>query len=180
MKHNTVTVEIKKIIFLDIDGVLCPLHYENALFKMWKASNGAIKSKDDFGKLFFFQNCEALKKIIDETGAKIVISSTWRKEGEIKMRDMWNHRNLSGEIIGITPNEEDLVNFGKFEFFDDVCRGHEIEHWIEINNFKGKYVIIDDTKDMLPSQKKYFILTNEHYGLTDEDANKAISILNKN
>ena len=43
------------------------------------------------------KNCEALKKIIDETGAKLVISSTWRMAGMIEMVNMWKHRNLASK-----------------------------------------------------------------------------------
>lgn len=168
-----------KLIFLDIDGVLNPTHYMNSLYKMWKASFNEIKSHDEYGQLFFYQNCDALKKIIDETGAKIVISSTWRMEGEIKMKEMWKYRGLVGEIIGITPNEIDVVESGITEFYDMVCRGHEIGLWIKQNNFKGNYVIIDDTKDMLKNQEDFFVTTNGFVGLTMKDAEKAISILNK-
>jgi len=142
--------------------------------KFWR-----IKSHDEYGQLFFYQNCEALQKIIDETGAKIVISSTWRMSGESEMKALWKHRNLTGEIIGITPNEVDVVESGKAEFYDEVCRGDEIKLWIKRNDFKGNYVIIDDTKDMLKEQEPYFVVTNSYCGLTLKDAEKAIEILNK-
>lgn len=154
-----------KVIFLDIDGVLSPTHYMNSLYKMWKASFNEIKSHDEYGQLFFYQNCDALKKIIDETGAKIVISSAWRLEGEAKMKEMWADRNLAGEIIGIT-----LVG---------ANRGVEISQWINCNDFQGNYVIIDDLKLMLKEQEPFFVNTNGFVGLTMKDAEKAIQILNK-
>jgi len=169
---------MEKIIFLDIDGVLNPIHYMNATYKMWKASFGKIKSHDEYGQLFFYQNCEALQKIVDETGAKIVISSAWRMPGESEMKELWKHRNLAGEIIGITPNEMDVVKSGEAKFYDEVCRGAEIKLWINTNKFRGNYVIIDDTKDMLKEQEKYFVITNSYCGLTLKDAEKAIEILN--
>ena len=167
-----------KIIFLDIDGVLNPTHYMNAMYKLWKASLNEIKSHDEYGQLFFYHNCNALKKIIDETGAKIVISSTWRMAGESEMKALWKHRNLAGEIIGITPTEQTIVESGKTQFFDMVCRGDEIEHWIKVNGFTGNYVIIDDTRDMLKEQDLFFVNTNSFTGLTFKDADKAIKILN--
>lgn len=168
-----------KIIFLDIDGVLNPNHYMNALYKMWNASNAEIKSHDEFGQLFFPQNCDALKKIIDFTGADIVISSTWRMAGFSEMKRMWTRRSLAGNVIDITPIETDVVDAGKAKFYDDVCRGMAIAHWIDVNNFEGNYVIIDDTEDMLDSQKPFFVVTNSFYGLTNKDAEKAIGILNR-
>jgi hypothetical protein len=168
-----------KIIFLDIDGVLNPQHYMNCLYKMWEASDSEIKSQDEFGDLFFQHNCDALKMIVDATGADIVISSSWRMQGGIKMKELWINRKLAGKIIGITPTEVQVVKSGKAEFYDAVCRGMEIAHFIEINNFKGNYVIIDDTDDMLESQEKNFVKTNGFIGLTFKDAKKAIDILNK-
>ena len=168
-----------KIIFLDIDGVLNPVIYMNALHKMWAQSNKEIKSHDNFGQLFFYHNCDALKRIIDETEAKIVISSSWRLNGEEAMKSMWNHRNLSGEIIGITPTETEVVKSGQAEFYDMVCRGMEIDFWIKKNGFVGNYVIIDDDDDMLESQKDFFVETHPNIGLTMEDAKKAIEILNR-
>jgi hypothetical protein len=168
-----------KIIFLDIDGVLNPVYYENALQKMWFHSGGVIKSRDEHGQLFFSQNCDSLKKIIDSTKAKIVVSSAWRLKGEIAIKELWQGRNLSGEIIGITPTEQDVVDSGKSEFYDMVCRGMEIDYWIQKNNFDGAYVIIDDTDDILDSQRDFFVQTNSNYGLTTIDADKAIKILNR-
>lgn len=153
-----------KIIFLDIDGVLNPIHYMKAIRKMWE-TDPEIKSCDEYGALFFYHNCNALKKIIDTTGAKIVISSSWRRSGESIMKELWQHRNLPGEIIGITPE----TNF---------IRGEEIKQWIETNNFTGNYAIIDDDSDMLEEQQPNFILTNGKIGLTFKDADKCIELLN--
>jgi hypothetical protein len=169
---------MKKIIFLDIDGVLNPVIYMNALHKMWLQSNRQIKSHDNFGQLFFDYNCKSLKTIIDETNAQIVISSSWRLNGEESMKSMWKHRGLAGEIIGITPTETEVVQSGQAEFYDMVCRGMEIDCWIKKNEFVGNYVIIDDTDDMLDSQRKFFVETEPNIGLTMQDAQRAISILN--
>jgi hypothetical protein len=173
------TATKEKWIFLDIDGVLNPVHYMNAMYKLWKASHGEIKSHDEYGQLFLEHNCNALKKIIDETGASIVISSTWRMEGFAKMIALWEHRNLAGNIIGITPTEVEVVESGLAEFYDMVCRGMEIAHFMKVNNFEGNYVIIDDTPDMLKEQEPFFVETNSFIGLTFKDAEKAIEILNR-
>jgi hypothetical protein len=168
----------EKLIFLDIDGVLNPSAYYVMLHRLWKASNGQIKAWDKYGFLFFDQNCKALKNIVDETGAKIVICSTWRWAGIMHLKDMWEYRNLAGEIIDITPTEDKLYASGYVKVGDNVCRGKEIQYWIDENKFTGNYVIIDDTKDMLNKQQKYFVSPNGLYGLTMADSKKAIRILN--
>jgi hypothetical protein len=82
---------VAKIIFLDICGVLRPSLYTDFLYNMWKLSGHEIRSCDEFGQLFYQPCIDNLKHIIDKTGAKIVLSSDWKKEGMIKMRDMWEN-----------------------------------------------------------------------------------------
>lgn len=162
-----------KVIFLDIDGVL----------------NVIGQGIDEFGQCFHKHFEDNLRWIIEETGAKIVISSTWRMSGLSEMQRMWNHRNLAGEVIGITTTSQQLVNDKKFKYYDEVERGHEIQDWLDKHPEISNYVIIDDDNDMLPSQRKYFVRTSNNkdhvdcvdigYGLTRKCAENVIKILNK-
>lgn len=161
-----------KVIFLDIDGVL----------------NVYCQGRDEYGCTFHKHFEDNLRWIIEETGAKIVISSTWRRDGLDVMQNLWKHRNLPGEVIDITPTEVDVVEYGTCEFYDLVDRGHEIQQWINDHNIDN-YVIIDDDNDMLPSQRGNFVRTannKDHsdcvdigYGLTRKCSEKVIEILNK-
>ena len=160
-----------KILFLDIDGVL----------------NVYPQGRDKYGSKFHSHFEENLKRIIEETGAKIVISSTWRMSGLKVMQEMWKNRNLAGEVIDITTNEIEVVKRGICEFYDLVDRGHEIQIWIDDNHIEN-YCILDDDNDMLPSQKNNFVRTANNsnhpdyidigYGLTTICTEKAIQILN--
>ena len=160
-----------KIIFLDIDGVL----------------NVIPQGFDDYGAKFHKDFEHNLRWIIEQTGAKIVISSTWRMSGLKVMREMWEKRDLAGEVIDITPTEVDVVERGTCEFYDLVDRGYEIQQWIDDNNVKC-YCIIDDDTDMLPTQKNNFVRTannQDHpdcidigYGLTKQCAERVVAILN--
>ena len=134
-----------KIIFLDIDGVL----------------NVIPQGYDEFGSLFHKEFIDNLHWIIEQTNAKIVISSTWRYNGLKSIKNMWKKRNLPGEIIGITPNEVDVVNRGTCKFYDLVNRGHEIQQWIDDNDIKN-YCIIDDDNDILTSQRENFVRTSNN------------------
>ena len=63
---------MKKIIFLDFDGVLNTEHYQNYLTherKPWQDKHGA---------LFDPEAVRQLKRIVDVTKADIVIESSWR------------------------------------------------------------------------------------------------------
>lgn len=85
-----------KVIFLDIDGVL----------------NIIPESVDEFGAVFHSNFVNNLKWIIEETDAKLVISSTWRYGGLNWLKRMWKYRNYPGEIIGITPSDKQVVKSG--------------------------------------------------------------------
>lgn len=148
-----------KIIFLDIDGVL----------------NVYGKQQDKYGQIFHKHLVDNLKKIIDETNAKIVLSSSWRLAGLKTIQDMWKYRNLPGAVIDITPHRPN----------DDLTRGEEIELWLMKNNPIDAYVILDDDTDI--HQLNHFVKTSDNidhidcvdigYGLTSICADKAIEIL---
>jgi hypothetical protein len=174
-----------KIIFLDIDGVI----------------NLVSKAHDEFGQLFHEPWVKNLDKVIKETKAKIVISSTWRISGLLQMQAMWDHRKLPGEVIDVTPS----FRFAKKGLQYTIPRGCEIESWLDNKGFcrinwdenellkyvnkSGieNYVIFDDDSDMLYNQREHFVQTSrnhthqgniEGYGLTMECAKQAIKILN--
>jgi hypothetical protein len=179
-----------KIIFLDIDGVL----------------NVISQGHDEYGSIFHSHFENNLKRIVDETGAKIVISSSWRKSGLSVMQEMWEHRRLAGEVIDVTPSLY-IQKGGGIVFWNDkmhknptpkvhgysIPRGCEIDYWLTNESFLidavQSYVILDDDIDMLPHQMKNFVqcsgnLDDEDcidigYGLTNSCTERAISILNK-
>lgn len=149
-----------KIIFLDIDGVLNHEDFYRERFEK-RYDDGAIEhpySEIDP------KTVQRLNKIIEETGANIVISSTWRHSGLEYCKKVLEYHGFKGNIIDITP----MCRCG-------LCvRGNEINKWIHDNNditgghlkFKD-YVILDDDNDMLFTQKDNFIQTNPFIGLTD-------------
>ncbi len=151
-----------KVIFLDIDGVL----------------NVYPQGRDEYGSMFHGHFVDNLKYIIDQTGADLVISSTWRYSGLEIMKEMWEMRDLPGKVIDITP------------FFKSVhaIRGEEIAEWLRLNDVDS-YVIIDDDTDMLPDQMQNFVRTSDNedhpdcvdigLGLSRICADKAIEILNR-
>lgn len=59
-------------------------------------------------------------------------------------------------------------------------RGCEIQEWLDSQTEPYVYAILDDDRDMLSHQRKYFIKTNTVIGITDENARHIINILNRN
>lgn len=169
---------MNKIIFLDFDGVLNTQYYQEQL------QSHSKKWQDEYGALFDPNAVKQLKRIIDATDADIVVESSWKYLGLDAMKELWKVRNLPGRIIDITPSttsDEYLLNVDLDDFSNKMhhCKGLEISSWLSEKGLSNtRYVIIDDEYVVLESQLSNFILTNPYEGITEEQANKAISILN--
>lgn len=142
-----------KIIFLDIDGVL------NHRLTRSTNSHGCIGI--DFSLVQIF------KRIIKETGAKVVLSSTWRLYNDL-VKNIEDNLCPDVEIIGKT-----------IDLWND-CRGSEIEDWINKNGPISNFAIIDDSTDMGKFRHgPHFFQTFFDKGLTEEIADSVIEFLNK-
>ena len=165
---------MNKILFLDFDGVLNTNHYQSLLQykgKPWQ---------DEYGAFFDPNAVKQLKRIIDATCADIVIESSWKYLGLDAMKELWKVRNLPGRVVDITPSSvSDEYLLKNLDTTMLHCKGMEIASWLaEQANQDIRYAIIDDEYVILDSQLPHFILTNPYEGITEEQANKAISILN--
>jgi len=166
---------MNKVIFLDIDGVLNT--------KWWYTQMERNTPKDKYGYTFDPKAVANLKRIVEETGADLVVSSSWKCMGLSQIEEMWRDRSLPGKIIGITPNsvsDEMLLNadIDSIELFH--IRGEEIKQWLtKYGKQVSNYAIIDDMDNMLSEQQSRFVHTNPEVGITEEDAQKTIEILNR-
>ena len=125
-----------KICFLDIDGVLNYIGCKSKLRKMYFVDDEKLK---------------LLKQLIDKTGAKIVLSSTWR----FGWRDIDEGKD-SIDVKDFIALRDKCLEFG-IEFLDYTpvyyyYRGEEIDFWLK--DWKGEpiesFVILDDGVDMEP------------------------------
>ena len=166
---------MQRIIFLDFDGVL------NTAINIARLRAEGKPFSDEFGYLFDAEAVANLQNIIERTGAEIVVSSSWKFEGLERMRQLWQVRRLPGRLLDITPDylgcivEIDPSNPDTF-----VGKGNEIKAWLERHAAADcRYVILDDTPDVLASQRPNFIRINDECGITAADAQRAIEILNR-
>lgn len=158
------------IIFLDIDGVLVT----NDFYKRFRRQHGRHAST--WNKLDTYA-VSRINKIIEATGAVVVVSSTWRTKA---MRDgepgaetittrLWRilrENGFKGVVVGITP------------YRGGELRGMEIQAWIDAYDFKGPFVIIDDGADMahlIP----YLVQTRFAVGVTEENVKQAIDVIQR-
>ena len=99
-----------------------------------------------------------LKRIVDETGAEIVISSSWKCFGLPVLRKMLEARKLPDIIIDVIPDsmcDERLLDMDiDFDLIDPgVSWGYEIREWLsKYSDNVSHYAIIDDMYEMLPKQ----------------------------
>jgi hypothetical protein len=150
-----------KLVFLDIDGVLNSGDYI-------KWCDGAF---DDPLNQMDSRAVARINKITDATGAKIVVSSTWRlafrhqPDSLRLLRNCMACYNITGEVIGMTgvlPGD----------------RRYEIQEWLDMNPGVEQYIILDD--GLIEGHSKHFIRTCFESGLQDSDVEIAIKLLNAN
>ena len=170
---------IDKFLFLDFDGVLNTSRYAKLLKK------DGIDLYDEYGAMFDPNTTSNLKNIIEQTNCKIVLSTSWRNEGLLRMRSLWKDRNLPGEIFSMTPillstTYQDSQNGEMFCIPELNAKALEINAWLQqytTNSFN--YVIIDDENVFFQNQQNHLVLTDEHDGLTAQKAKNVIDILNQ-
>ena len=137
----------RRVIFLDIDGVLAPI-------RRW----------DRYGDLD--PACiQVLNEIVASGGADVVVSSTWRHGKTIdELQEMLEAQGFAGRVLDKTPS--DLPGAG---------RGEEIAAWLA-DHAVGGYVIIDDHANMGELHGR-LVQTHPAHGLQPADVPRAIAML---
>lgn len=169
---------MEKYLFLDFDGVLNTSRYVKLL------RNEGIDPFDEFGAMFDPETIVNLKSIVEQTNCMIVLSTSWRNEGLLRMRSLWKDRNLPGEIFSMTPillstTYQDSQNGEMFCIPELNAKALEINAWLQqyaSNSFN--YVIIDDENVFCQKQQNHLVITDENKGLTVQKSKEAIEILN--
>jgi hypothetical protein len=103
-----------KVLFLDIDGCL------NTKMSLCQYGSNRIDNN----------KVKMLKEIVDNTGCRIVLSSTWRLLSTRKIVV----RELAREGLSIFDDTPD---------FPHLDRSQEIQYWLD-NNPTKKYAVVDD------------------------------------
>jgi len=155
-----------KVIFLDFDGVLCNVESISEGYK-----SRISPEQDPYGP--DAECVAALNRIIEQTGAMIVVSSTWRKSRKpnASMRETLNRWGVKGEVVGTTP----VLHGDEYAY---KRRGCEIQQWLNtVRTPVTSFVILDDDSDMAHLRHR-LVQTAMPEGLTEADADRAIAILN--
>lgn len=141
-----------KILFLDIDGVC-----NSRTYALNRTPSGGMLGIDP-------KPAALVRQIIEATGCKVVLSSTWRLHKDLRERV----RKEVCDFIDVTPR------------YPSAYRGEEVRTWL-LDNVKQEdlkaFAILDDDSDFYPHQP-LFKTTFEH-GLTRSIADDVIRHLNK-
>ena len=171
-------INMDRYLFLDFDGVLNTGNYARHM------KREGIDPFDEFGAIFDPEAIANLKHIVELTGCKIILSTTWRNEGIMRMRELWKQRGLPGEIFSMTPillstSFQDAMNGEMMGMPLREAKALEIDAWLYQNASKDyRYVILDDENYFFPKQQEHLVVTDEKEGLTDRKAQNVIWILN--
>lgn len=144
-----------KIIFLDVDGVL---------------NNKDTKALTPGGWLGVSKTLvKRLQRVAAATGAKVVLTSTWKDANKLELDYLYKKLNFCKPIAFTKENE----NKGSFYRGSGI-----IDYLMEHQNIE-QFVILDDHLFDFEEQSllDHFVLTNGRVGLTEENTEQAIRIL---
>lgn len=130
-RYHVKLIDGPRVIFLDFDGVLNSMQY----FKARPPTEGTKEWREchDLDPA----GIKIVNDILQQTGAKVVVSSTWRHGRTVeRLQELLAARGFQGEVIDMTPR-----------IYTPSVRGDEIQEWLDLNPCSG-YAIIDDDSDM--------------------------------
>jgi hypothetical protein len=164
---------MKKVLFLDFDGVMCLDSEWGGRFnkqKVWNKLNpdNQVLYTNDFDKMnveYRFDNfnkkaLKVLNQILIETDVEIVVSSDWRFSCTLEeMKELFRKYGVVKEPIDYTPTlqVDDFDKFGEYSCFDEE-RSFEIRKWLTLNPEVTHWVAVDDI-DMIEKIKDGEVIT---------------------
>lgn len=164
-------MEVRRVLFLDIDGVLNSRRFFGVSSKSarWKA-HGAAKAHDPVANIDPVA-VAYLNSVVVRTGCKVVVSSAWRyQHTPEEIAGLLRARGFVGEVVGATP---------KIERGDEVVpRGDEVAAWLREHPGVESYAIVDDDDDM-GALGHYLVQTTREGGLGVAEAEQLARILGR-
>ena len=172
-----------KILFLDIDGVINTVGAECGFRECYGVTEEKIFTTKVNSRVLLAQTFDPaalwyLRDIVEKTGCKIVISSTWRHGETLEsMKGWFNCPVIKEAIIDKTPSFSSLSHPELKDRRGYVQRGEEIKWWVDQHPEITAYAVLDDDSDMDVVYKNFFE-TDSYDGLRRDIASKVIQHLN--
>jgi hypothetical protein len=185
---------MEKILFLDIDGVLQPgssqkrFEHINEMDKLYKElldKFGVDYSpyfKYDVAAVYYDwdkESLQELRRILDTTGAKIVISSDWRQSKPLScLQNFFRIYGMADFVVDYTPDlsYEAYKKLRETEEYKNIIMSRcvEILEYLKAHPEVKRWAAIDDLP--LDEDLKNAVRTSS-YKLLKADADKCIQIL---
>jgi hypothetical protein len=166
-----------KVIFLDVDGVL----NSETLYH--------TQDRQLHGHSYYWNKLDPkavarLQRIVEATGASIVVSSSWRiiDADYEALLSLLPEFGCTAPILGRTCRYGHAIEVlgahdgRKPDHGGNVPRGWEIETWLLENPGATSFCILDDDGDM-DFLQDHLVQTSWKTGLLDEHVEKAINLL---
>lgn len=148
-----------KVLFLDVDGVL------NHRACYTPSRGGGPLDPDAIRRLH---------AVVERTGCRVVLSSTWRTlpgmADRLRERGAFPHEHEDWRTVELPYTTVNGI-------IQPTQRGSEIAEWLSRHPEVERYAIIDDDADMLPEQQPFFVQTTFETGLLDEHALRLVDLL---
>ena len=157
-----------KVVFLDVDGVINSLQF-------------CEKNKDE---MIDRQGVALLKKLIEQTGAVIVMSSGWR---------LWFGDNMEPQMGDSQYLYNILIEFG-IELYDKTpdfstedirtkrtfshVKAKEISEWLKDKKNIESFIVLDDLDLKNEQINAHLVRIDGKIGITNDDVECAIKMLN--
>lgn len=164
-----------KVLFLDMDGVLNNVLYAQHVAKKYGGWESPLTVANTY---LDPKNVAALKRVVETTHCKLVISSTWRTSHSLaEFQNLFLELGFPADcVVGMTPE----FSFRPSRLFDmppATARGSEVKMYLDENPHIERYAIVDDISQFLSEQSDAFVFTDDNAGLTEADADELIAIL---
>jgi hypothetical protein len=153
-----------KIIFLDVDGVL-----------------NCAKTTKRLDVCFEFNFVDTrkvlrLRDVVERTGAKLVLSSTWRFGAD--PRAFYLEREALRELVAEFRRLRCPLWFDITPYLPRAKRWQEINAWLLLHPKVDEYIVLDDWgEDEFRPMMDHLVKCDPRKGLTKERAELAIQML---
>lgn len=144
---------MKRVVFLDIDGVLNGTLYRDGLSKTIQ-----VVAMPDIDPACV----DLLNAITRRTGAQIVLTTWWRRHAPwMPLLQHLKQAGVEADIVGSTPAKK--------------TRAEEIRAWLAANAVDS-YVILEDDHPM-PGFGPRAVFTSMSTGIVQKNAEQAVAVL---
>lgn len=178
------------VVFLDFDGVI---NFKEFLFRAERkdppskveqqGAQDLVKATESpnytlASAMFDLRSIDPtrvqlVQQLLVETGAKVVISSSWRHGQSIQgLRALLGFHGLDPSlVIDTTPTRVTTP-----EGLQHPLRGHEIQAWLDRHPEVKSFVILDDDTDMAHLMDR-LVRTSNDTGITKENVLDAVRVM---